>query len=123
MTDPVFSFLRGGNSDFFVLFPCSQCVPIKLSYSPHQVPKRFSNSQTVPRWVPQDVPNSTWVLSHVVCPKFNSPVYKLKRWKSGVHICFYFATRDPKRCFYCRHAQCCKKIVDRPINMAPKKIK
>jgi hypothetical protein len=49
---------------FFFFFPCSQCVP-------------------------QDVPNSTWVLSHMVCPKFNSPIYKLKRWNPGVHICFY----------------------------------
>ncbi len=29
--------------------------------------------------VPQDIPNSTLDLSHMVCPKFNSHVYKLKR--------------------------------------------
>jgi len=37
--------------------------------------------------VPQVVPNSTSVLSCMVCPKFNFPIYKLKR----EHICFYFA--------------------------------
>ncbi len=81
-----FFLFERANSDFFLFFPCSQCVSIKLSSSPHQVPKRFSNSQSVPRWVPQDVPNSTWVLSYVVCPKFNSPVYKLKRWMPGVRL-------------------------------------
>jgi hypothetical protein len=55
----------------------------------------------------------------MVCPKFNSHVYKLKRWNLGVHICFYFATRAPKRCFYWVNAQCSQKIVDGPINMVP----
>ncbi len=36
--------------------------------------------------------------SHMVCPKFNSHVYKLKR-KLGEHVCFYIATGGPKRCF------------------------
>jgi hypothetical protein len=84
------------------------------------VPNVFiSSSQCVPRCVPQDVPNSTWVLSHMVCPKFNSPIYKLKRWNPGVHICFYFASGSLKRCFYWGHAQCSQKIADGPINMAP----
>jgi len=38
--------------------------------------------------VPQVVPNNISILSHMVCPKFNSPKYKPKR----EHICFYFAT-------------------------------
>jgi len=38
--------------------------------------------------VPQVVPNNTSVLSHMVCPKFNFCIYKLK----SDHICFYFAT-------------------------------
>jgi hypothetical protein len=36
----------------------------------------------------------------MVCPKFNSHVYKLKRWPIGKHICFYFTTWGPKRHFY-----------------------
>jgi hypothetical protein len=40
--------------------------------------------------VPQLVPNSTTILSHMVCPKFNSYVYKLKRWPIGWRLCFYF---------------------------------
>jgi hypothetical protein len=52
--------------EFFVFSPYSQNVPIK-----------FSSSQSVPKCVLQDVPNSTWVLSHMVCPKYNSHVYYL----------------------------------------------
>jgi hypothetical protein len=33
--------------------------------------------------VPQDIPNSTSDFSHMVRPKFNSDVYKLKRWAIG----------------------------------------
>jgi len=58
--------------DFF-LFSCSPCVPIVF-------PKGFQ----VPKYVPQVVPYSTWVLSHMVCTKFNSPVYKLK--SRGAHL-------------------------------------
>jgi hypothetical protein len=44
----------------------------------------FSYSQTVPKYIPNDVPNgNTSVLSHMVCPKFNSHVYKLQRWNPG----------------------------------------
>jgi len=74
MNDPVFFFLkRGGggvegvDKDFWVFSPCFQCVPVMFP----------SSSQNVPRCIPQDVPNNTWVLSHLVCPKFNSPVYEL----------------------------------------------
>ncbi len=38
------------------------------------------NSQSFAICIPQDVPHSTWVLSHMLCPKFNSHVYKLKRY-------------------------------------------
>ncbi len=62
----------------------------------HHVVKRFPSFQCVP----QHVPNSTSVLLHMICPKFNSHVYKLKRYVVGKYICFSFATRDPKRCFH-----------------------
>jgi len=77
-----------------------------------------SGSQSVLKCIPKDVPNSTWVLFHAVCPKFNSLVCKLKRWNPKVHICFYFATQGPKSCFYWGHAQSSKRIADGPINMA-----
>jgi hypothetical protein len=67
-------------SSFFPM--CSQHFLIKFS----------KGSQSVPKWVPQDVPNSTSILSHTVCPEFNSHVYKLKMYAEGEHICFYFAT-------------------------------
>jgi hypothetical protein len=51
-----------------------------------------SYSQSVLKCCHQDVPNSTWVLPHMVYPKFNSHVYKLKRRVVREYICFYFAT-------------------------------
>jgi hypothetical protein len=48
---------------------------------------RFPSFQVVS----QDVPNNTLDLSHTICLKFNSHVYKLKRWGIGEHICFHFA--------------------------------
>ncbi len=48
----------------------------------------------------QFVPNRTPTLSHMVGPNFHSHVYKLERWAIGEHICFYFVTQGPKRCFY-----------------------
>jgi hypothetical protein len=98
-----------GGGGFLVFLPCS-----------HHVPKFPMCSPDV---FPQDVPNSTWFLSHIVCPKCNSPLNNLKRWSAGVHIWLYFATGGPKSCFYWGHAQCSKIIVDGPINMAPLKIK
>jgi hypothetical protein len=73
---------------------------------------RDTSSQSVPKCIPRDVPNSAWVLSNMVCSKFNSLVYKLKRWNPRVHIYFYFATGGPKKCFYGWHAQCSKKITN-----------
>jgi len=60
MNDPVF-FLGGG--EYFVFF-C--CVLIMVSKS--------LSFQSVPKCVPQDVPNSAWVLANMVCSKFN-PLY------------------------------------------------
>ncbi len=71
----------GGGQVFlvFLIFPtCS-----------HHVLNEFSTSQRVPKFPncfqmhsPQDIPNSTWVLSHMVCPKLNSPLYKQKKRKT-----------------------------------------
>ncbi len=58
----------GGEKDFFVLFPSSQCIPIMFPWGSHQVPKDVS----------QDVPNNTFVLSHMVCAKL-SPC-QLYKW-------------------------------------------
>jgi hypothetical protein len=44
----------------------------------------LSKSQNWPTRVLQDIPNSASDLSHMVCPKFNSHVYKLKRLAKGV---------------------------------------
>jgi hypothetical protein len=68
MTGPGFFFLRGWverDLKFIPLFP---------TYS-HHVPK----GSQVFKCVPLDVPNNTWVLSHMVFPKFNFYGYKLKR--------------------------------------------
>ncbi len=117
-------FLFEGERGEGFFFPCrSQCVPIMSPNGFPVVNVLASSSQTVPRCAPEDVPNSTWVLSCMVCPKFNSHGYKLKRLYLGEHTCFYVATQDPKRCFYWGHAQCSYKIADGPMNMAPIKIK
>jgi len=70
-----FLFEGAGGEGIFVFFPLFP-----------------SYSQSVLKCCPQDVPNSTWVLPHMVCPKFNSHVYKLKRRIMWEYICFYFAT-------------------------------
>jgi hypothetical protein len=46
----------------------------------------------------QDLPNSTSDLSHMVCPKFNSHAYKLKRWASVFVTILWLGS--PKRCLY-----------------------
>jgi hypothetical protein len=51
----------------------------------HHVPWSSSSSQVVP----QNFPNCTSVLSHMVCPKFNPHVCKLKRGSIEEHFCFY----------------------------------
>ncbi len=52
---------------FFPLFP--MCV--------------FPSGSPSSQLVPQDILNSTPVLSHMVCPKFNCLMYKVKRWAIG----------------------------------------
>ncbi len=64
-----FFFLMGQGRGIFV-----------FSLVPNVFPSSFQN---VPKCVPQDIPNSTLVLSHMVCPQFNSNVYELKRWNKG----------------------------------------
>jgi hypothetical protein len=48
-----------------------------------------SSSQVIPQYFCNSTSD---YLSHMVCPKFKSHVYKLKRWVMGEHICFYFVT-------------------------------
>jgi len=54
----------------------------------HKVIIKFPKDSPSCQVVPQSVPNITSVWSLMVCPKFNSHVYKLKRWgslKGGDH--------------------------------------
>ncbi len=89
MKGVVFSCWGWGGRDFFCFSPCSQCVS-----------NMFSSCSPRSRVVPQDVPNSTSILSHIVCPKFNSHVYELKSYVVGEYICFYFTNVGPKRCVH-----------------------
>jgi hypothetical protein len=88
--------------------PGSQCV---LDMFP-------SSSQSIPKCIPQDVPNSTWV-----CPKLNSHVYNPKRWNVRKHICFYFVTGGPKMCSHWGVLNVPKDFVDGPMDMARSKKK
>ncbi len=80
---------------FFGFFTCSQCVPI-----------RFPKGSSSPQVVPQDISNSTSDFSHMVCPKFNSDVYKLKRWALGEHICLLLCNLGSKEVLLLGSAQC-----------------
>jgi hypothetical protein len=62
--------------------------------------------------VPQVVPNSITILSHMVCPKFNSDVYKVKRWAIGERICVFFWDWGSKEVLLMGRPQCSKKIGD-----------
>jgi len=96
-----------------ILFPSnSQCVPMG-----------FSKSSSIFQVVPQDVPNSTSVLSLMVCRKFNSHAYRLKRWAIREHICFYFETWGPKNHFNWGVPNVQILLDDGLINMAPSKKK
>jgi hypothetical protein len=75
----------GLEEGFFWFFPCSQCVPI-----------RFQKASSSPQVVPQDIPKSTSDFSHMICPKFNSDVYRLKGWTKGEHICFLLCNLGSK---------------------------
>ncbi len=85
MNGLVIYYLKGGRGkDFFVFF-----FVLNFFF--------LSCSENVLKYIPQDVWNNTLVLSHIVCPKFNSHVYKLKRWAMGEYFCFYFCNWGPKR--------------------------
>jgi len=63
------------------------------------------------------VPNSTPILSHMVCPKFNSHVYKLKKAGSrGIHL-FLFCNWGSEEVLSLGSVQCSKKIADGPMIM------
>jgi hypothetical protein len=89
---------RGG---IFYFFPL---VPIMFPMCSHEVPQ-------FPKLFPQNVPSSTSALSHMVCPKFNPHVYKLKKVDHRKHIWFYFAIGGPKRCIYWGIPNVPKKLV------------
>jgi len=76
----------------------------------HHIP--FISSQVVP----QDIPNSTSVLSYKVCPKFNSHVYKLKSYVIGEHISSYFVTGVQKVLLFRSTQYSQKQFGDGPIN-------
>jgi hypothetical protein len=66
-------------------------------------------------------PIAIWFYSIWFSPKFNSHIYKLKRWARGEYIFLYFATgvqRGPSNRKYCF-----KKFDDGPMNMALSKRK
>ncbi len=91
-----FSFLNrkavGGGGCVWV--PCSQCVHIRF-------PK-------APQVVPQEVPNSTSHVSHMVCPKFFSCSIK---WKGGLYASIFASILGlgfQKRYFYRGSVQCSK---------------
>jgi hypothetical protein len=68
-----------------------------FSMCSHQVLKKVPQ---VLMYFSQDVSCSTSILSHMVCGKFNSHVYKLKRWVVNEHIFFDFTIWGQKRCLY-----------------------
>jgi len=78
-----FSFGEGGGrgKGSFV-FLCAQCVPISSSQRVNQVPKLFLKTFPI---APQIYP--IWFAQ-----KFNSHLYKLKRYALVKYICLYFAT-------------------------------
>ncbi len=110
MMGPIFSFFGGGERG--VLF----WVGGPFSLIPNMFP-------TCSQQVLEGIPNSTSILSHMVCRKFNLHVYKLKRLAIGENICLNFATGRPKRCFHWGGDQCSKFFVDGPMNMALSKTK
>jgi hypothetical protein len=74
----VFFFLEG--EDFMFFFYGSHHVPMGF-------PKAFPSSQVVP----QDIPNSTSVVSHMVLPKVQLPCIQTSKVGIGEHISFYVA--------------------------------
>ncbi len=70
---------EGGRIFFRLIFMCSHHI---LIWFPSDSP----SSQVISH----DIPNRTSDLSHMICPKFNSHVYKLKTWATGEHQLFLF---------------------------------
>jgi len=76
------------------------CIFFLFSMRSHHVPMWFlKGSHNSQSFSPRHF-NSMSILLHMVCPKLNSHVYKLKRWAIREHVCLYFATWGPTRCFY-----------------------
>ncbi len=134
-TQQTISHISPGQKWWLIVFEIKvSCNQWECSTCPHEVPSFFlwkggkifrfpnvfpSGSQVIP----QDVPNTNLILSHMICPKLNSHVYI--NWK-GEHMCFYFATWGPKTwSFYWEVPNISNKIGDGLINMAlsPKKNK
>jgi hypothetical protein len=70
---------------------CSQCLPNMISscsFEVPQVPKLFRKVFPI---TPQFYP--IWFAQSSI------PMYKLKRWNIGVHICFYFTIRAQRGAF------------------------
>jgi hypothetical protein len=80
-------------------------------YEAHQVAKLF----------PKMFPTTPSILSHLVCPKFNSPLYKLRRYSKLEHILFLFCFRGPKADSIEKCHEFPKKLVD--VAPSPKLIK
>jgi hypothetical protein len=87
MRSPVFFLWEGRGTCGKGIFVFSLVLNV-FPLCSHGVSKVSLSSQ----FVPQDVPNSTWVLSPIICPKFNSHVHKLERLGLGENICLYFVT-------------------------------
>jgi hypothetical protein len=94
MMGPIFFFFGVGNGDFCV------CVCVWL-FSP--IPNMFLASSLevpqVPKLFPKAFPIAPQFY-HMICPKFNPHVYKLKSSAIGEYICLNFAIGSPKRCFH-----------------------
>ncbi len=105
-----FLFRGWGERDFWLFFS------LVLNVFP-------SCSQSVPKYIPQDITNSTWVLSHMVSPKF-TPMYINQKGEIYGNKFYYIlqigVQRDASNGGTPNVPQ---KIVDGPINMAPSKKK
>ncbi len=93
MRVPVIFFVGSGGMIFFCFLPlfpsCSLCVPITTNTSKKSRKVYcLKNSKTYPKGF-QVVPPQTFTIAPhffpkwLVCPKFISHVYKLKRWATG----------------------------------------
>ncbi len=94
---------------FFFFFHVPNVFPL----CSHHVSWSSSSSQVVP----QNFPNGASVLSHMVCPKFNPHVCKLKRWSiesTFVSIC----NSRSKEVLLWGSVQCSQYIGDGPMNVA-----